>query len=66
MENSKLLRSRECTKGEDRSLPARGDSEAHTAVPRSNPACAGAGVATTCIEHAYGSAFRLSFQIKVF
>lgn len=24
------------------------------------------GVATTCIEHAYGSPFRLSFQIKVF
>jgi hypothetical protein len=23
-------------------------------------------VATTCIEHAYGSAVRLSFQIKVF
>jgi hypothetical protein len=26
----------------------------------------GTGVATTCIEHAYGSTFRLSFQIKVF
>lgn len=30
------------------------------------PASVGTGVATTCIEHAYGSTFRLSFQIKVF
>lgn len=62
MENSKLLCSEEYLKGADRSLPAREEAGAPD-LPHPAP---GMGVATTCIEHAYGSTFRLSFQIKVF
>jgi hypothetical protein len=35
-------------------------------APETVPAEIGRGVPTTCIEHAYGTTVRLSFQIKVF